>query len=71
MPPPQIITMPAPAAEESAANKRMPRATDMDLVAAGQRARAAVMRRKGRLSTILTDQTRDVVGSATRQKLGG
>ena len=35
---------------------RMPVASDPDMAAAARRTRADAMRRKGRLSTILTDQ---------------
>lgn len=48
---------------------RMPNATDPSVLAAAQRTRAAALRRKGRLSTILTDQTRSVTGYSG-QKLG-
>ena len=43
---------------------RMPNATDPDVLAAAQRTRAAALQRKGRLSTILTDQTKSVTGSS-------
>lgn len=48
---------------------RMPTATDPDVLAASQRTRQAAMQRRGRLSTILTDQTRSTTGSSG-QKLG-
>ena len=48
---------------------RMPNETDPDVLAAAQRTRAAAMKRKGRLSTILTDQTMSTVGSSG-SKLG-
>lgn len=48
---------------------RMPTATDPDIQAAAQRTRASALQRKGRLSTILTDQTQSTVGSSG-QKLG-
>lgn len=48
---------------------RMPVETDPDIVAAAQRTREAALQRKGRLSTILTDQTKQTVGSSG-QKLG-
>lgn len=62
MPEPQIIQVPGPTPEEAPRNKRMPNATDRDLMAAGQRARAAAMRRRGRQSTILTDSVKDKLG---------
>ena len=43
---------------------RMPTATDPDILAAAQRTRAAALQRKGRLSTILTDQTKSITGSS-------
>ena len=46
---------------------RMPTETDPDVLAAAKRARQAAMQRRGRLSTILTDQTMATTGS---QKLG-
>ena len=49
---------------------RMPVETDPDVLAAGRRAREDALRRDGRLSTILTDQNRETVGSSSRQKLG-
>lgn len=48
---------------------RMPTATDPDIEAASRRTRQNAMKRKGRLSTILTDQTQSTVGSSG-QKLG-
>lgn len=45
---------------------RMPTETDPDILAAQQRTRQAAMRRTGRQSTILTDNTRDTVGSSGR-----
>jgi hypothetical protein len=48
--------------DKGASMKRMPTMGDPDVEAAALRARAAALRRTGRLSTILTDQTRDVVG---------
>jgi hypothetical protein len=48
---------------------RMPTATDPDVEAASRRTRESALKRKGRLSTILTDQTSSVVGSSG-QKLG-
>lgn len=48
---------------------RMPTATDPDIEAASKRTRERALNRKGRLSTILTDQTSSVVGSSG-QKLG-
>ena len=43
---------------------RMPVETDAEVIAAGQRTRANAMRRQGRLSTIMTDQTASTVGSS-------
>ena len=48
---------------------RMPTETDPSILAAAQRTRRAAMSRSGRLSTILTDQTRETVGSSG-QRLG-
>jgi hypothetical protein len=48
---------------------RMPVETDPAVQAAAERTRAASMMRQGRLSTILTDQTRGTSGSSG-QKLG-
>lgn len=48
---------------------RMPTQDDPDVLAAAQRTRAAAMSRTGRLSTILTDQTKATTGG-TGQKLG-
>jgi len=48
---------------------RMPTATDPSVEAASKRTRENALKRKGRLSTILTDQTSDTVGSSG-QKLG-
>jgi hypothetical protein len=47
----------------------MPTETDPSIQAAGMRAREGAMRRAGRLSTILTDQTQETTGSSG-QKLG-
>jgi hypothetical protein len=49
--------------------QRMPTATDDDILAAGARARETALKRKGRLSTILTDAAG---GSSdyTRETLG-
>lgn len=44
--------------------KRMPTATDPEVEAASKRTRERALQRKGRLSTILTDQTSSVVGSS-------
>lgn len=49
---------------------RMPTADDPDLLAAATRRREAMMRRSGRMSTILSDNLREVTGSSG-QKLGG
>ena len=54
--------------------QRMPVETDPNVQAAAMRTREDAMRRSGRLSTILTDQTGDVTGGVTgpaRQTLGG
>ena len=48
---------------------RMPTQDDPDVLAAAQRTRAAAMSRTGRLSTILTDQTKATTGTPG-QKLG-
>jgi hypothetical protein len=48
---------------------RMPVQTDPAVEQAAQRTRAAALMRQGRLSTILTDQTRATTGSSG-QKLG-
>lgn len=48
---------------------RMPTETDPEVRAAGIRARENALRRSGRLSTIMTDQTRETTGSSG-QKLG-
>ena len=44
---------------------RMPVETDPDVIAAGMRTREAALKRKGRLSTILTDTLKDVGGADT------
>jgi hypothetical protein len=48
---------------------RMPFETDPEVQAASQRTRENALRRRGRLSTILTDQTKSTSGSSG-QKLG-
>lgn len=48
---------------------RMPQQEDPEILAAAQRTRAAAMQRSGRLSTILTDQTKTTTGSSG-QRLG-
>jgi hypothetical protein len=48
---------------------RMPTQDDPDVLAAAQRTRQAALARTGRLSTILTDQTKATTGG-TSQKLG-
>jgi hypothetical protein len=48
---------------------RMPTEMDPEVRAAGLRARESAMRRTGRLSTIMTDQTQETTGSSG-QKLG-
>lgn len=50
--------------------QRMPVETDPSVQAAAMRNREDAMRRSGRMSTILTDQTGEVAGPA-RQTLGG
>jgi hypothetical protein len=47
----------------------MPTETDPSIDAAAQRMRENALRRSGRLSTILTDQTQETTGSSG-QKLG-
>lgn len=59
----------APKAPLTPTPTRMPTATDPAVQAAAQRTRASALQRKGRLSTILTDQTSSTVGSSG-QKLG-
>lgn len=48
---------------------RMPTENDPEALAAAQRTRQRAMSRTGRLSTILTDQTKSTTGSSG-QKLG-
>ena len=48
---------------------RQPTETDPDVEAAARRTRQTALRRRGRASTILTDQNRATVGSGG-QKLG-
>jgi hypothetical protein len=43
---------------------RMPTQEDPEMLAAAQRTRQAALARKGRLSTILTDQTQATTGSS-------
>lgn len=43
---------------------RMPQQEDPEMLAAAQRTRQAMLERKGRLSTILTDQTQATTGSS-------
>ena len=43
---------------------RMPVETDPDILAAAQRTRKAALQRRGRLSTIMTDNTQSVIGSS-------
>lgn len=64
--PPKIPPMPKAAEPEVV---RMPTETDPSIIAAGERTKAAAMRRKGRMSTILTDMTQGTVGSSG-QRLG-
>ena len=61
LPPPPALPPPTPA--EAGRYKRLPVATDPDMLAAAQRTRAAALARKGRLSTILTDQNLGTVGA--------
>lgn len=49
---------------------RMPNQTDPDVLAAGARVRDEALRRKGRLSTIMTDSTSDVGSYGSGDKLG-
>jgi hypothetical protein len=43
---------------------RMPTETDPSVLAAARRTRQSALKSKGRLSTIMTDQTQDTVGSS-------
>lgn len=61
--------LPAPTEPEQPEYKRLTLPTDPDVLAAAQRTRQAALARKGRLSTILTDQTRGVGGYGS-DKLG-
>ena len=54
---------------EKRPTKRIPNARDADVMAAGRRTRAAGRKRRGRQSTILTDQLNKTSGSGS--KLGG
>jgi hypothetical protein len=61
----------APKMPDPPAPTRMPTIADPDVQAAGLRTREAALKRKGRLSTILTDQTSATVGADyTRATLG-
>ena len=51
-----------PPAPEAPKPVRMPDETDPSLVAAGKRTRDSALRRKGRLSTILTDSLQGTSG---------
>jgi hypothetical protein len=62
---PPTPALPLPTEPESWRNKRMPLMTDPDILAAAQRTRAAALKRTGRLSTILTDQTKAATGTVT------
>ena len=62
-------TIAAPAALPSPRVTRMPSESDPSVLAAAQRTRRAALRRHGRMSTIMTDQTRETVGSSG-QSLG-
>lgn len=53
-----------PKAPEAPKPVRMPTQEDPDMLAAAQRTRQAALSRKGRLSTILTDQTKATTGSS-------
>lgn len=66
---PTAVATPAPAPLPTPKVQRMPTETDPSILAAAQRTRRAAMQRSGRLSTILTDQTQDTVGSSG-MKLG-
>ena len=55
-----------PTPEEAPVFKRMPVMSDPSIMAAGQRTREAAMKRKGRLSTILTDNLRDIGSSGIK-----
>lgn len=66
---PKTNATPTPEPPPTPKPVRMPTATDPSIAAAAQRTRSNVMRRKGRLSTIMTDQTGAVAGSSG-QKLG-
>ena len=57
------IEMPEPS------RTRIPRETDPDMMGAASLSRRKAMRRRGRLSTIMTDMTRETVGSSG-QRLG-
>ena len=63
-------TVAAPTPPPAPKVTRMPAENDPSIVEAAQRTRKAAMARSGRLSTIMTDSTRDVVGSSG-SKLGG
>lgn len=58
--PQQVATpvMPTPRVQ------RMPTETDPSILEAAKRTRRAALQRTGRLSTILTDQTGDAIGSS-------
>lgn len=53
-----------PQVPEAPKPTRMPTESDPDVIAAGQRAREMALKRTGRLSTIMTDQTKSVTGSS-------
>lgn len=65
-PGPTIITGPEPTKPRKT---RMPSEGDPAMLEAAQRTRKAAMMRRGRASTIMTDNLRDTVGSSG-QKLG-
>lgn len=60
---------PAPQPLPEPKTTRMPVETDPRIIAAGKRTREAALARTGRMSTILTDQTNQTIGSGG-QKLG-
>jgi hypothetical protein len=60
---PTIITNEGPKKPRAT---RMPSETDPAMLEAAQRTRSAALQRRGRLSTIMTDSSRDTVGSSGR-----
>jgi len=61
--------LPSPQAMPEPRVVRMPTETDPSVLAAAQRTRDAAMKRRGRMSTIMTDNAQDMVGSSG-MKLG-